>query len=218
MLTVLPSLPVVPELADGRPVVEIYVVAEVAVAHDEVVAALTRSGRPIRVFDDRARFLSQLAVLPPGCAVAVGPQDDAATLTAELAQRGCRFPVVAVVAASDVAGAVRAIKAGAADAVPRPVVPETLFLAVEAAIAACWRAAPGAAPTELRARLARLTRRERQVLDLIVLGEASKAIATRLDISTRTVEVHRANIKEKLACRNLPDLVRQAIMAGLPER
>jgi FixJ family two-component response regulator len=73
----------------------------------------------------------------------------------------------------------------------------------------------GAIPENLRLRLERLTRRERQVLDAMVRGDGNKAIAHDLGISPRTVEVHRAKVMEKLSCRSLPDVVRLAVQAGL---
>ncbi|MFX8708164.1 LuxR C-terminal-related transcriptional regulator, partial [Acinetobacter baumannii] len=71
-----------------------------------------------------------------------------------------------------------------------------------------------AAAAAARARLATLSPRERQVLDLLVLGRPNKVIAFELDISPRTVEIHRAHLMEKMEARSLSDLVRAAIAAS----
>ena len=63
-------------------------------------------------------------------------------------------------------------------------------------------------------RMASLTKRDREVMDLVVAGEANKVIAARLGISQRTVETHRATVMNKLKARSIADLVREAIAAG----
>ncbi len=70
-------------------------------------------------------------------------------------------------------------------------------------------------PTELRARLARLTSRERQVMQLIVRGSISREMAEQLGISARTIEVHRAHIMLKMGTKRVPELVRWALSARL---
>jgi two-component system response regulator FixJ len=141
---------------------------------------------------------------------------DGAVLLNELAARGCPFPVVALAPAGDVVTAVRAMKAGAVDVVALPLEAEALAQAVREALEGMGRAAAGGTiPENLRLRLERLTRRERQVLDAMVRGDGNKAIAHELGISPRTVEVHRSKVMEKLSCRSLPDVVRLAVQAGL---
>jgi FixJ family two-component response regulator len=68
---------------------------------------------------------------------------------------------------------------------------------------------------ELLARLEDLTAREREVLDLLVAGDPNKVIAYRLQISPRTVEIHRARVMEKMRARSLPELVRMAMELGV---
>ena len=73
----------------------------------------------------------------------------------------------------------------------------------------------GETADEIRGRLETLSERERQVLAAVVAGQPNKAIAFNLDISPRTVEVHRANVMAKMRARSLPDLVRMSLAVGL---
>jgi RNA polymerase sigma factor (sigma-70 family) len=116
--------------------------------------------------------------------------------------------------------AVRAMKAGAADFIEKPYNDQVLIDAVHRALAASRAPANGAAPAAadraaIEARIATLSPREREVMQLVVEGRPNKVIATRLGLSTRTVEVHRAKVMEKMEARSLAELVRMALAAGL---
>lgn len=130
-------------------------------------------------------------------------------LQSHLKERGITVPVIVLTGHGDVPVAVRAMKAGALDFIEKPVSEEQLLAAIEqAARALSNRPAAATAPDESARRLARLTGREREVLDHLVLGQTNKAIADQLGISQRTVEIHRARIREKLEARGLADLIR----------
>jgi two-component system response regulator FixJ len=116
----------------------------------------------------------------------------------------------------DVQIAVRAMKAGAVDFVEKPFDDRRLLEAIEAALAR-------GASSELRRRaseraveqMALLSPRERQVLDALVRGHASKTIAHDLGISVRTVEVHRARVLDRLGLRRTAEAIRVAVLASL---
>lgn len=199
---------------EGRGAV-VFVVERDDAARMEMARALRDQGLAVRECADPAWFLSRLGTLEAGCVVAAPCAAGGPPLPAELVELACSFPVVVVVPAHDVVAAVRAMKGGAADVVTRPFVPADLARAVRAALAERDRAASDPTKAALRLRFARLTRRERQVLEAMVKGAANKAIAAGLGISPRTVEVHRAKVMEKLDCRSLPELVRLSMQAGL---
>jgi two-component system response regulator FixJ len=113
--------------------------------------------------------------------------------------------------------AVRAMKAGAADFIEKPFNEQVLLDAVHRALAQGRADAPaaGANRTEIETRVATLTPREREVMLLIAEGRPNKVVATRLGLSTRTVEVHRAKVMEKMSARSLAELVRMAIACDL---
>ncbi|HEX9184723.1 MAG TPA: response regulator [Burkholderiales bacterium] len=157
----------------------------------------------------------------PGCAVVDlrMPGMSGLALQAELKRRGIALPLIMVTAYGDVPTARAALKAGAYDFVEKPIEEERLVATLRAALALAQ--AERASAEELgafRARVERLTAREREVLDMVVEGRHNREIAAALAISPRTVEVYRARMMEKLQVRRLPDLVRLLFRseAGMP--
>jgi FixJ family two-component response regulator len=128
--------------------------------------------------------------------------------------RNARLPVVLITGHGDVAMAVRAMKAGASDFIEKPFNDQVLLDAVNRALARA-RDGQGSGRAEIEARLGSLTPREREVMLLVAEGRPNKVVATRLGLSTRTVEVHRAKLMEKMQARSLADLVRMAIACDL---
>jgi len=144
------------------------------------------------------------------------PDLDGLAVQARLAETGIALPVIMLTGHGDVTLAVRAIKAGAVEFLEKPFERTVLIAAIETALAQAARADRGdLTAADAVVRRAALTQRERDVLDGMVLGRPNKLIAFDLDIATRTVEVHRANLMDKLAARSLSDVLRIAFAAGL---
>jgi two-component system response regulator FixJ len=161
-------------------------------------------------------LLEKLAVLRPGCLVVDirMPGITGLELQEELTRRGCRLPVVIVTGHADVGLAVRAMKSGAIDFIEKPYSEEDLLRAVTTGLTQLADSQLStAAGEQARLRVATLTPREREVLERLVAGMPNKVIAHELGISPRTVEIHRANLMEKLGCRSLAEVVRVAISA-----
>jgi len=138
-------------------------------------------------------------------------------LQAELARREITIPTIIVTGHGDVSMAVRAMKMGAVDFVEKPFNDQELLERIQRAIDADQAARQGGREREqVCALLATLSPREREVMDLLVLGKANKEVADRLGLSTRTVEGHRARLMEKLACGSLAELVRLSLRAAPP--
>ena len=126
-----------------------------------------------------------------------------------LNDQGVTMPIVVLTGHGDVAAAVQAMKNGAIDFVEKPPDEKVLLEAIRAAVQRLGNKPSARIPeAEVRRRLARLTSREREVLDHLVQGKINKQIADDLGISQRTVEVHRARIREKMEARGLADLIR----------
>jgi two-component system response regulator FixJ len=133
----------------------------------------------------------------------------------QMVEVGINFPVIVLTGHGDVSQAVRAMQAGAMDFLEKPFDRDRLLDAVEASFQqiadreALWERAHWA-----RTQIAKLTEREREVLDGLASGLPNKTIAYDLGISSRTVEVYRANVMSKLAVANFADALRVAFAAG----
>jgi two-component system, LuxR family, response regulator FixJ len=178
---------------------------------------LETSGMEVRDFDAAAQLLEHLE---QGAPIATGacivsdirmPGLSGLELLEELKRRKHAMPFIFITAHGDVPLAVEAMRRGAVNFIEKPFSAEVLVEAIRlAAIAepAPSEAAPVARRQQPNPKLDVLTRRERQVLDLVVSGRFNKTIADVLGISTKTVELHRASVMVKLGVRNVPDLVK----------
>ena len=131
----------------------------------------------------------------------------------ELQQRlmddGHTIPIVFITAHGDIPMAVSAIRAGAADMIEKPFTHDQLVESIEFALSyEAFSETLRQRKAVAAERLARLTDREREVFELLVLGETNKAIGRQLGISPRTVDVHRQRLREKLDAHRLADLIR----------
>ena len=124
-----------------------------------------------------------------------------------LLARGCQLPVIFITGHGDVPMAVAALKKGAFHFIEKPFNDHDLVEVVENALAADAERSRAAADREtVEARLATLTAREREVMDLILEGKYNKVIADELSVSMRTVEAHRSRIFDKMAVRSAVEL------------
>lgn len=132
-----------------------------------------------------------------------------------LNETGALLPVVFVSAHGDIRMSVRAMQKGAVDFLEKPYDPQHMLDVVQnAQRTACERFAREAQQADLRAKLDALTVREREVLALSVEGVPNKVIAGRLGISAKTVDVHRARIREKTGAESIAALVRDVLTLG----
>jgi len=222
------SPPAVPEAARWRGGAPARAARAVHVVDDDdavrrALALLFRSaGIAAATHASGLAFLEALPSLPEG---AVGcvltdvrmPGLDGLELLRRLKQRGFRRPVVVMTAHGDVSTAVRAMRAGALDFVEKPFDDEALLAAVEAALKPPRASGPAGAG-DAAARIAALSPRERQVLDLLIAGKPNKLIARDLGLSPRTVEVHRRRMMARLGVGSLAEAVRLAVRAELGQR
>lgn len=172
-------------------------------------------------FESADDFLQSGAAELPGCLVLDirMPGISGIELQAALADRGSTLPIIFVSGHGDIPMAVSAMRNGAMDFIQKPFRDQELLDRIHAALKA--DVAQRSSREELAGiheRIARLTNREREVFDLIVTGRPNKVIAFELDVSQRTVEIHRARVMEKMQARSLAELVRMHLSVERPKQ
>lgn len=191
----------------------------------DVLKALSRLlravGYDVRAFDLPHLFLDQYDPAVPGCVVLdlVMPGHDGLELQSMLAGSDAEPSVIFLTGRGDIPTSVRAMRAGAVDFLTKPVDQDDLLWAIAKAVK---RDGEARRARDVRvfneARLARLTGRERQVLDHVIAGRLNKQIAGDLGTAEKTIKVHRGRMMEKLGIRTIVDLVRFAERAGIQPR
>lgn len=179
---------------------------------------LRAAGFRVKTHVDGVSFLGQLSEAEPGCILldVMMPVMDGLEVLDELNARGSAMPVIVLTGHGDVSVAVKAMKAGAMDFVEKPYEKAVLLEALDKAFAAAEARSPvERLEKEAQARISTLTARERDVLDGLVQGRTNKAIANALDISPRTVEIHRSHVMQKLEVDSLSGALRLAFAAGM---
>ena len=195
----------------------IYVVDDDEAIRRSLSFLLKTSGFAVQLFEGGLPFLKEAGHLAPGCVLldVRMPDMDGLEVQRALRGRGVMLPVIIMTGHGDVDMAVQAMKAGASDFIEKPFEKAALLACIAAAqrqsVAERGRSARA---MEAQARLNVLTDRERDVLNGLVDGLPNKTIAYDLGISPRTVEIHRANLMQKLEVRSLAEALRIAFHAG----
>lgn len=192
--------------------------ADVLKAHARI---LRLADFEVIAFDSPERFLEACTRQHPGCIVLdlAMPGFDGLSVQRALAERGCTQPIVFLSGRGDVPVTVKAMKQGALDFLTKPVDAQELIAAVRGALERDRAArAADAQIGELRARLATLTPREREVMQHVVSGQLNKQIAAELETMEKTIKVHRGRVMEKMGVRSLAELVRLAQRLGVEAR
>ncbi|HRK67015.1 MAG TPA: response regulator, partial [Hyphomonas sp.] len=179
---------------------------------------LRHAGFRVKTYPDGVAFLAQAEEAEQGCILldVQMPGMDGLEVQEALNERGVAMPVIVLTGHGDVAVAVRAMKAGAVDFVEKPYAKQSLVDALTRAFERLEaRRREDVLADEARGLVERLTPREKDVLLGLVDGQTNKAIAESLDISPRTVEIHRANLMEKMEAASLSTVLRIAFAAGI---
>ena len=144
------------------------------------------------------------------------PGLDGPGLQKRLAELGSTLPIIFLTGYPDIPATVKAIKAGADDFLTKPVASEDLFRAIEQAFAHHRTLRDLTDKLDsVRARVGRLTPRERQVFELVVGGNTNKQIGRALGATERTIKAHRHRVMEKMQVRSVPELVSLAEQIGI---
>ena len=196
----------------------VFVVDDDEAVLDSLKASLETVGFTVEVYQSGLDFLESNDPPRKGCLLldVRMPDIDGLEMQRRLEASRDRLPIIIMTGHGDVTMAVTAMKAGAFDFIEKPFTDETLLEAIERALEHTSKMQRRETSVgEIEEKIRRLTARERDVFEQLVIGRPNKVIAFELGISPRTVEVHRSRVIEKLQARSLSQLVRMAMAIGL---
>jgi FixJ family two-component response regulator len=193
----------------------VFVIDDDQAVRDSLALLLKSMGQKARLFDSAQAFLDQYDPDMSGCIVLDirMPGMSGVELQQRLKAMRCTIPVIFVTGHGDVPMAVEAMHQGAFDFIQKPFRDQELLDRINQALS--WDNEHRSEDERRRGveeRFSSLTPREREVMDCVVRGLANKVIAMDLDLSQRTVEIHRARVMEKMNARSLADLVRMSLL------
>jgi FixJ family two-component response regulator len=203
-------------MSEEQPVV--FVIDDDRSVRDALAGLLRSVGLTVQSFGSTQEFLQSERPDLPGCLVLDVrlPGRSGLDFQRELADQGIDLPIVFITGHGDIPMSVRAIKAGALEFLTKPFHDQELLDAIQLGIERDRaRRRDAAAIAELRERFGSLTRREREILALVVTGRMNKQIAGDLELSEITVKVHRGHVMRKMRAKSLADLVRMADRLGV---
>jgi two-component system, LuxR family, response regulator DctR len=176
---------------------------------DALAWLLQSRGLPCATYDSAENFLANWTPEMSGCVVLDMRMTGMSGLDCfdQLRERGSTLPAIFLTGHGDIPLAVATLKMGAFDFFEKPLNDNELASRIEEAMALhAHQCVANAAVDSIKTRISSLTARERQIMDLVLAGKFNKVIADELNISMRTVEVHRANIFEKMQVKTAVEL------------
>ena len=191
----------------------VYVVDDDVSIREALEPLIRHAGWQPEIFASADEFLSRPRALTPSCLIldVALPGLNGLELQQRIAAELRAMPVIFITGYGDIPTSVRAMKAGAAEFLTKPFAEDVLLDAVERAIEQSEAALDRHAQVQsLRERYATLTRREREVMSLVVSGRLNKQVGSDLGISEITVKAHRGKMMQKMKARTIADLVRMA--------
>jgi len=195
----------------------VYIVDDDSPVREALTLLMKAEGLQTRSYASAEEFLEELTPTSKGCILldVRMPGLSGLELQQILKKKQASMQVIIMTGYADVPMAVQAMKAGAIDFIEKPFDSDRLLNQVQICLQMCEQEQSAHLQQQVAGeKTARLTRRERQVMDMLVQGHQNRLIAEKLGISPRTVEIHRARVMEKLEAHSLSDVVRIALMAS----
>lgn len=196
----------------------VYIVDDESSVRQALLYALRSAGYEVRPFASGSDFLDSIEMLVPGCVLLdlKMPGLGGLEVLEKLGEQVRRFPCIAITGYGDLRTAVTAMKLGAADFLEKPFTDEALLLSLDAAFVTLDDDVKSDTAHVRAANLvSSLSRREQETLQGLVDGMSNKAVAHKLGISVRTVEMHRSNLMDRLGVKSVAEATHIAIAAGL---
>ncbi len=192
----------------------VYVVEDDEAVRDSLELLLKSDGKPVQTFESATDFLKDYSDKMAGCIVLDirMPGMDGMELQKKLNDKHSILPIIFVTGHGDVPMAVDAMKEGAVDFIQKPYREEALLEKIEAALSQDLEQRKTLdEKQEIIRRVKSLTPREHEIMDRMIAGQANKVIAIELEISQRTVEIHRSRVMHKMGTHSLAHLVRMVL-------
>jgi FixJ family two-component response regulator len=196
----------------------VFVIDDDASVRHSLARLLRAAGWNVETLPTAREFLERVPVSKPGCVVldVRMPEMSGPEMHSQMRESGLSLPVIFLTAHGDVPTSVEAMKRGAVDFLLKPVDSEVLLQTVARAVEShTAELSQRRGRQHTAACLARLTTRERQVLDSVIRGDRNKQIAADLGISEKTVKVHRGRVMDKMEVRSVAELVHLCAVAGM---
>jgi RNA polymerase sigma factor (sigma-70 family) len=205
-------------MAEKMPNTLVYLVDDDFSVRDSLSMLIESTGQAVRPFESADDFLNGFDPDQAGCLIldVRMPNMTGLELQEELARRDFAIPIIFISGHADVPDSSKAFRAGAIDYMEKPFDSEVLLRRMQEAIQKDLDTRVyQAEKRKLKKRLSILTPREQEVMILIVKGLSNKEAAKQLNVSNRTVDVHRAKIMEKMEAEDLAELTVMAMHCGL---
>jgi len=193
----------------------VYIVEDDEAVRDSLEMMLVSMEHKVETFPTANAFLESYSEAMAGCIVLDirMPGMDGMELQKELNSRNSILPIIFVTGHGDVPMAVEAMQLGAIDFIQKPYREQELLEKIKAALELDAEQRESLTEKkEIIRRLEELTPREKEIMDMMIEGHANKVIAIDLDISQRTVEIHRSRVMHKMGTHSLAHLVRMVLM------
>lgn len=192
----------------------VFVVDDDEAMRESLTWLIESVGLDVETFSSADEFLTAYYPGRPGCLLldVRMPGMSGLELQGHLQQQQVTIPVIIITGHGDVPMAVRAMKAGAIDFIEKPFNDEQLLESIRNALSIDdTQRDEQTFKAEIASRLAQLTPRESEVMDMVTSGKSNKEIANSLGVSAKTVEAHRAKVMEKMEAGSLAELVRLVV-------
>lgn len=192
----------------------VYVVEDDEAVRDSLELLLKSDDKSVKTYENATAFLRDYSENMAGCIVLDirMPGMDGMELQKKLNEKHSILPIIFVTGHGDVPMAVDAMKEGAVDFIQKPYREEALLEKIEAALAQDREQRKSLdEKQEIIKRIRSLTPREHEIMDRMIAGQANKVIAIELEISQRTVEIHRSRVMHKMGTHSLAHLVRMVL-------